>query len=232
MTILVEFSISTDRFELGRAIGQHEGLSAELERVVPADTGVVPYVWVTGPPETLDALATTLEESPVTTSVAVIEELSIENSEDYQYLFRIEWVRSELDIVKGIVDVQGDILEGESTGRCWLFRFRFETHGDVAEFYQYLADSDVTDFTLESVHEMTERSDRRGRFDLTPEQREALALAAMRGYFDSPRGTNLAEIGDELGITQQAVSDRIRRATRRVVFDALNLPEDDPGTGG
>lgn len=214
MTILVEFSISAERFELGDFVDQYGELTAELERIVPAANCVIPYVWVTGPPETLDRLTATLEESALTRTVAVVDKLSIDDSERRQYLFRIEWVLSELDIVRGIVDAGGDILEGESTDHYWLLRFRFDTHEDVAEFYQYLADNDITDFSIETIYELTTRSERMDGADLTPEQREALTLAAMEGYFDSPRDATLSDVGDELGVSQQAVSDRIRRATR------------------
>jgi predicted DNA binding protein len=225
MTILVEFSISAERFELGGFVDQYENLTAELERIVPADNRAIPYVWVTGPEDTLDRLAATFEESALTRAVAVVDRLAIDGSEERQHLFRIEWVLSDLDIVRGIVEAGGDILEGESTDDYWLLRFRFDSHGHVAEFYQFLADNEITDFNIERIFELTDRSERLGGPDLTPEQREALTLAAMEGYFDSPRGASLADIGDELGITQQAVSDRVRRATRRVVFDALNVPE-------
>ncbi|MFP4695916.1 helix-turn-helix domain-containing protein [Thiohalospira sp.] len=59
------------------------------------------------------------------------------------------------------------------------------------------------------------------RFGLSQEQREALLLGLRRGYFDTPSDATLAEIADELGISQQATSDRIRRGTKRVLAEAL-----------
>lgn len=225
MTILVEFSVTADRFKLGGFIDQHDGLTAELERIVPTEEEAIPYVWVSGPPQSLERLTGALKDSEFTTSVVILDELTIPDSEDHHYLYRIGWDIAELDIIKGIVSAGGDILEGESLDNYWLLRFRFDDHGHVAEFYQYLADNHITDFTIESIYELTSRSGRRKTFNLTPEQREALTLASMEGYFDSPREVTLEEIGEELGISQQAASQRVRRGTKHLVFAGLNIPD-------
>lgn len=52
---------------------------------------------------------------------------------------------------------------------------------------------------------------------LTDAQHEALLLAYERGYFDSPRVTNLTEIADELDISRQALADRLRRGHKRLL---------------
>lgn len=52
---------------------------------------------------------------------------------------------------------------------------------------------------------------------LTDAQRQALRLAYERGYFDTPRETTLAELGEELGISRQALAERLRRGHRRLI---------------
>ncbi|MUW14187.1 bacterio-opsin activator [Halorubrum sp. CBA1125] len=228
MTILVEFGISNERFALGEHIGRHAALSAELERVVPTGDNAIPYVWVTGAPETLAELVDTLESSDAVGSVSVRDQLSISDTSDEEHLFRIVWDLEELDVVRGIIESGGTILEGECVDHSWVLRLRFSAHEDVAAFYQYLTDHGITEFTIDSIYELQTRSGRGGSNDLTREQREALALAANRGYFESPREVTLEEIGADLGITQQAVSDRIRRGVRQVVHSTLNIPERPP----
>jgi predicted DNA binding protein len=223
MSILVDFRVSTDRFELGRFIAECDGLEAEFERIVPTEDRAVPYVWVTGEPGTLAELTERLETSDKTNGVTVLDELTIDSSDRCMYLYRVEWIVDTLDIVRGIIDADGAILEGETTDGYWFLRFRFRDHEDVAAFYQYLADHEITDFSIDSIYELTERTDRESD-SLTHEQREALTIAAQRGYFALPREANLGELGGDLGITQQAMSERIRRGVRDVVFDTLNLP--------
>jgi predicted DNA binding protein len=223
MSILVDLHLSTERFELGRVLRPYEGIEAELERIVPTGDRAIPYVWVSSDPETLADLTEAFEANDRTGDITVLDELTIDSSDRQMWLYRIEWSLVDPDVVKGIVDAGGTILEGESTDGYWQLRLRFREHGDVAEFYRYLTDHEITDFSVDSIHELTNQRDRRSD-PLTPEQREALTLAAQRGYFTSPREASLREIGDELGITQQATSGRIRRGVRNVVFDTLNLP--------
>jgi predicted DNA binding protein len=106
-----------------------------------------------------------------------------------------------------------------------MLRFRFPDHEHVATFYQYLTDEQVTDFRIESIYELQSRAERDNRFDLTAEQREAITLAAQAGYFDTPREVTLSELGGELGISEQAFSQRLRAATEEVVLSALNMPD-------
>ncbi|ELZ19173.1 bacterio-opsin activator HTH domain-containing protein [Haloterrigena salina JCM 13891] len=52
--------------------------------------------------------------------------------------------------------------------------------------------------------------------------RSALVLASDRGHFNSPRDVTTAELGDELGITQQAVASRLRRGPDQILETALS----------
>lgn len=52
---------------------------------------------------------------------------------------------------------------------------------------------------------------------LTDKQRQALELALDSGYYDQPRETCLTDLAEELGITESAVSQRIRNAERKLV---------------
>jgi hypothetical protein len=60
-----------------------------------------------------------------------------------------------------------------------------------------------------------------GRYGLTTEQFNALTAAAERGLFEVPRGVTIGDLAEEFGVTHQAMSERIRRATGALVEDAL-----------
>ncbi|MEF8786806.1 MAG: helix-turn-helix domain-containing protein [Haloarculaceae archaeon] len=227
MTILVEFQIATERFKLGEYVTQHDDLQVELERIVPIEDHAVPYVWVTGPPQALDALTETFDESDAISSVTTLDRLEGNGSDREQQLYRIEWVLDELDVIKGIVDAEGVMMEGQCVNRYWTLRIRFPDHDHIVQFYKYLADNDITDFSIQSVIELQSRSERGQQYELTSDQREAMTLAAQRGYFDTPRRVTLDELGEELGISEQAISQRIRRANKNIIFAALNYPKTD-----
>ncbi|MGA9401799.1 helix-turn-helix domain-containing protein [Haladaptatus sp.] len=83
-------------------------------------------------------------------------------------------------------------------------------------------------YTLDRV--ATDLAEEREEFGLTPEQRETLMLALERDYFDVPRGVTLGELADELGVTQQSVSERVRRGTGSVL-EAVLLEANGRDTG-
>ncbi len=227
MSILVEFQIATERFELGECVAQYEDLRVELERIVPLEDHAIPYIWVTGPSQTIDALTETLEESNAISSVTTLDRLEVNGSDWEQQLYSVEWVLDKLEIIKGIIIAKGVLMEGECVNNYWTLRLQFPDHDNVAEFYQYLADNDITDFSIQSVFELQSRSERTQQYDLTSDQREAITLAAQQGYFDTPRRVTLDELGEELGISEQAISQRIRRANKKIIFSALKYPGTD-----
>lgn len=61
---------------------------------------------------------------------------------------------------------------------------------------------------------------------LTPVQRETLTMALERGYFAIPRETNLVELAEELDISDQAVNERVRRGTAKLVASSLTAGTD------
>lgn len=62
-----------------------------------------------------------------------------------------------------------------------------------------------------------------GQWDgLTDPQFEALTLAVEMGYYDIPRGYTTKELAEKLGISDQAVTERLRWAKHTlIVSDAM-----------
>lgn len=69
----------------------------------------------------------------------------------------------------------------------------------------------------------------RGQPGLTDIQHDTLVTAIRAGYYDVPRSLLMGELTDELGVSQQALSNRLRRRHRTLVENALsvNLSHDD-----
>jgi hypothetical protein len=66
------------------------------------------------------------------------------------------------------------------------------------------------------------RGPRQGSLDaLTPHQREVVALAYARGFFDVPAKATARDLARELKSSHQAVLDTLHRAERRLVASAL-----------
>ena len=113
-------------------------------------------------------------------------------------------------------------LEGTYRDGRWQSRMRFPDREALRAYRAWCADRDIN-FELRQLYdgEATERVPAGGR-GITDYQREALTLAREQGYFSVPRETSLETLATELGISEQAVSERIRRGTARLVDTALS----------
>ena len=209
MATVAEFTLDSHEFPLGTVFAELPDITVQLERIIPDANGVVPYFWVRGT-ET-DTIVNQFSEHPGVTDIQLVD------SADGEHLMRCQWV-SEHDIVlDALIDPDVVLLSAVGTQNEWTFEIRGESRGAIATFRNYCHGHGIP-ITLTELHPLEPRGAQHG---LTEKQRDALILAFERGYFDSPRETTLQEIADELGITQQSLSSRLRRGNRRLVEEAL-----------
>jgi predicted DNA binding protein len=70
-----------------------------------------------------------------------------------------------------------------------------------------------------------------GAFDLTEKQEAILTEAIEGGYFDIPRGSTLGDIAARLSISEQAASERLRRAMNSLARAAVTDGGDEGLSG-
>ena len=133
-------------------------------------------------------------------------------------LFEVHWSDHVDGIVKALIDTRANILEATGEAEVWDFRLRFEAHEQLSELNVALTESGIP-VTLRHIYNPTLPKE---ATTLSEEQREALRVAYQRGFFEVPRGITLAELADELDISDSALSQRMRRglsvAVKQVVF--------------
>lgn len=211
MSVILEFTIDQETFELGRVLAGQDAAQVELERIVPAGDAVMPFFWVRG--GTRQTLEIDVKESEYIKNLVAVDEI------DDNTLYRVEWVSGYEDLVRGIVANRGTILEARGDGE-WYFQLRFLDHQHLADFYNYCTANDL-DIHVDRVYTLTEESLQGRLFDLTEEQREALVLAVDRGYFATPRETSMGALAEELDISQQSFSDRLRGGNEKILQNVL-----------
>lgn len=211
MSVILEFTIENDEFTLGEVLSGSPPMHIDLERIVPTGNSVVPFLWVTG--DEFEAF-----ERTVTAHEFVDEILALDKMED-STLYRVRWHGRHNDLIQGITEADGTILEGHADDR-WYFRLRFPDHDALSRFHNFCTDLGITIHIVRTYTE-TDRTESVKQFGLSQEQREALVVGLRRGYFDTPSQASLDELADELGISQQATSNRIRRGTKQVLSEAL-----------
>jgi hypothetical protein len=217
MTVIVDFTLRAETFPFGRATSGDPDVLVEIERLVPAGDDRIPFLWATG--ETFDRFERHLRDSGI---VERVERLArIGNSA----LYSVEWREGKEPFLNGIVDTGGTIVEGRGDD-AWSFTVRFADHSDVKRFHQFYHAHDYP-LEIERIHSHDGTAEMEFGVGPSAAQREALRLAVERGYFSIPRETTLEEIAEDLGISRQAVSERVRRGTQSVL--RRSMTGIDPG---
>ena len=223
MSVIAEITLDQEAFGLGAAMASATGMQVELDRVLPVSDRGLPYLWVSG--EDFEAF-----EAAVASSELVRSCERVDVAEDTA-LYRIEWEPDTESLMQKLARSNVAITEGVRRGDRWFFRLRFDDHDELAELHRYCREHGI-DFELNRVYADRERRSSRTVFDLTPEQADTVMLAIERGYYRVPREVTLEELGAELRISSQATSERLRRATDKVLRTVLYGPIDDPIAAG
>jgi len=214
VTVIAEFTINSDEFTLGQVLARDPDTYVEMERVVPASGRVMPYVWVQG--TDLDAFEAATRASEYVKGLTALD--VIEDSA----LYRVEWDEQVESLIYGMAETNVTILEAAGNEK-WHFRIRFDDHSGMTAFHNYCTSHDIR-FQLDRVYTLAEDQDGGYSFDLTTAQRSALVTAVEDGYFEVPRGTTLGAVGEKLGVTEQSVSQNLRRGANKVLRKSLLSP--------
>jgi hypothetical protein len=117
-----------------------------------------------------------------------------------------------------LVELDIAVLHAEGAAGSWNVRFHAPNRRSLQRYVETCRESEVS---VSVNYLYTKRDVEDGETHLTDSQREVLALALEEGYFDIPRETTTHELGDNLGVSGQAISERLRRALRTSVVQTL-----------
>jgi len=114
------------------------------------------------------------------------------------------------------VELDGTFLHAESTDAGWFVRMRFPDRSAIIEFQSWFDDHDFP-FVVLGIYEEDKVQEIGLGTNLTDIQRETLITAFEAGYFNVPRETNLLGLADELGVSDSAASQRLRRGLAKLI---------------
>lgn len=211
MSVIAGFSIPAKDFALGHLLEVRPGVQVRLESMVPTGETVIPYFWVKTPDIT--DVEAALEGSPIVNDAKIVDTVGDEA------LFRVAWSEDVDGVIETIKTTDCVILGGRGHGDHWTFQLRFPQYDHLSTFYRSVVDKGIS-MELESVHDPIDQSGPPG-VSLTDDQRDALVMALEKGYFAVPRGITLVELAEDLGISDSAVSQRIRRGLTRLLSSGL-----------
>ncbi|MBX0305150.1 bacterio-opsin activator domain-containing protein [Haloarcula salinisoli] len=210
------FTIPADQFPLGTLFKQLPGVTVELERIIPAQDVVVPYFWVRG--TAVEDIEEAFHDHPGVKKIQLVD--SVED----EYLLRVEWTLEYDGVISTLMETGVPLIKAVGTNEGWTFDIRGDDRRDIAAFQERCREKDIS-IMLTKLHALTP-IDSETQAALTDTQQEALVLAYERGYFNTPRDVKMVDIGDELGISQQAVASRLRRGISAIL--GSTLADSDP----
>ena len=215
MSVITEVRIPPDDFELGRILSLDSTSAIELETLVPTGDTTVPLFWIYGAVD--DEFLDTVRNHPTVNSVAKVDTFGDRT------LFKMNWDASQDLLFQGISNHDGQILSATGTHKQWDFKLRFPTREALSQYRAWCKDANISVEPLRVYNPTDPSTD--PWYGLSDPQREALTLAVRMGYYDIPRGCSTKELADELGISDQAVTERLRRAIGAFVRHTLRTPE-------
>jgi len=217
MSIFVEFALPVTAFPPERRLPLGDGVSLELDRVVPTGS-VTHYLWIAGAERrrAVDAL----EEDPAVSGLTVLDELAD------RLLVRVVWERDEAAVFQLVEETGAVLVAAEGADDEWTITLRFPDQEALSAFYDASRERGVS-LELRGINEAGFGADD-ARYGLTAVQWKTLDAAFEAGYFDVPRQVTLAELSARLDVSEQAVSERLRRAVGALVERTLFGPSGRP----
>ncbi|MFC6724970.1 bacterio-opsin activator domain-containing protein [Halobium palmae] len=214
MSTIAELELAANEFALAETLASHPEIEFEVVRMAAHDRDhVMPYIRVSG--ATFEGLTDSLDGDPSVDELRLLDDLEDER------LYRMHWVSDIQTVLHMVLDQGATVVEMHGRGDRWFLRVLFPDREALSATHDFCTENDLT-FTIRNIHDL-QGSVGRGEFGLTREQYEALVRAAERGYFDVPRETTMSDLAAEMGVSQQALSERLRRGHKALINSALRV---------
>ncbi|WP_132059611.1 helix-turn-helix domain-containing protein [Halorussus amylolyticus] len=212
MSVLAEFTVPASEFVLSETLRSVPDVRIEIKRVVAGSERVTPYFWASG--DDFAKFERELSDDPTVEDVLMLEE-----HEKDERFYRVTWRTNAESLLSGVSGTEATILEALSEDGSWQLKMLFPDRDALSEFHDYCVSNDFP-FQLDRVYR-AENPQERGEYEVTEDQQEALMAGYDAGYFDVPRNVTLTELADEMGVSRNALSARLRRGQRNVLANTL-----------
>lgn len=208
-TTITDIRVPAGQFPLGRILEDYPDIEIELERIVPTRREIIPLFWIQTGSE--DEVEETLKTDPL------VKEISQLTRTPDRILYSVHWSPDIDSLVRVIVNLGVNVLTAEGRANFWEFRLQFRDRDQLGQFRCACLEENL-DIELLRVYN-PQLPQEEG--PLTSEQRDALTAAYEEGYWDVPRGISQKELADLVGISDNSMSQRLRRGTKVAVSELL-----------
>lgn len=216
MTTITELTLSTDEFALAKTFQQLPALNVHVESVVAeGPVRTTPLVWFSNVDRS--ELEEALAADP---TVAEYRQL-LGRTEECELFYRLQYTDAVGSVCRCVYRHRGTVLDAQVSDGRWTLRLLFTRREDLSTAVSDLEERGVT-IDVKRMVEAGQNEDFETTAALTAPQQEAIAEAYRQGYYDVPREISLEELANELEISHQALSERLRRANRVLAGELLD----------
>lgn len=216
MSVIAELQIEGN-FALSELLVELPDVPVQLERVIPAGERTVLLIWIhTEDPEPVEQQ---LREHRLIETVTQLD-LFADRALD-----RIEWAEEPNSIFEELHSQRAALLDAVGVGESWTFELRFPTHDALSQFHSHCEEAGLL-ITVNRIYRPSD-SETTARYELTDVQYDTLVQALEQGYFNIPREIVTDELASQLGVSDQAVTERIRRGLTNLLTHILVTPDED-----
>ncbi|WP_254535785.1 helix-turn-helix domain-containing protein [Halomarina litorea] len=210
---LAELRLPADRVALGAAFRREPALTCRIERVAAGRPDrPFTFAWLGGTDR--QGIEEALAADP---SVELRRMLA---ERDGQWLAHLAFDESVALVAAVVTGASGVVCAALAREGAWRLHLRFPSRDDVGATVSHL-DRFGFEADLTHIREAGETDDLR----LTEKQRETIEAAYRQGYFEVPRRVSLGELAEDLDVSHQALSERLRRAQQALMrFELADTP--------
>lgn len=213
MTSIAELEIAGDGTGLAELYEAVPSLTCEMEDVVVSSGH---SLWLSG--------ASQAEIEGALNEASAIDEYSTVSSEGDRRLYDVTFDPETVNIFELVPEEGGTILSASASGGSWYLRVRALDRDNVSSLYDELVEYGLKP-TIVRLFDVADESPTQS--GLTERQYETLTAAIEHGYFEIPRDVSMQELSDELDISHQALSERLRRAYQTLVMSELDVADEE-----
>lgn len=213
MSVIGEFTVPAEALALRQSFERVPDLEIEIERLAThSREWVMPFLWASA--DDIVVADDALRADPS------IDELEALDTVDDVREYSVVWSPAVQQLVDEMVNRHGIMQEAEAARDTWYLKLKFVDREYLTGFQNHFRHRGYQ-FELQRLTDG--KAPKQRAYDLTPEQREVLVLALERGYFSVPRETQSQVLAEELGISANACSQRLRRAMANLTANTLTI---------
>jgi predicted DNA binding protein len=217
MSVIATFYLETP--VLQRALSDVPEMSVSVEQQTATDTSPTTMIfWAGG--DDFSTFESGIEDDPTVTDPSVLSKV------DGKRLYKLHLTDEGEEVItyQSWAELGAVFLSAERSGDAWTVQLRFSDRDSLQQYVDFCRERGLT-LDLREIHSANEKTgDSRA---LTDVQRDTLLTAVESGYFSVPREASAEDLAEELGVSHQAVSERLRRATESLVRETIGSPTDD-----